>query len=1213
MYRHTVDDIKETSEKVFVSSEEKKKFSMYGDRFSTIEDTYNKEELDTHISKLQVKDVTVEGEVISEKDTVSGIISDIELFGNTKQRVETITINPELTFGAIHTETGDIVDSTEHYRTDFIDVKYLDTVIYKNGDKIRSTHVHIYNDKKEYLGYYGIQESEFTINDLSAAYIRLHHYTNDSDNITLTIKRTHLDDIQSVGELLPDGKYSVKFNSLGCNIFDISSNKDIGYIYDSGVVIDHDQSWCVHDFLELPKIKKITVTESSLTYRQYRIVFYDYNKELICVESYESGSTNAYTVNVPENARYYRLSYAIKVNNTPVTRENIQVVIGDEQCEYEEYNKVSSNIVLPVQLEKIGVISDRLFRREDGVWCIEKKMRKEVISSKTHTYQIRTGFNVASIIMFFLPDGMGKSIGESSLSLKYKTMASLPFFSASSEPDGTNPWDSTSSFLHHFFTLRLNNKGTVEIIDRNLSIYFDKNWTEQQILDWVDSQNITVVYPLHEPEIIELPLDVQISLNSFNNVTNIFTTSGDLEGKVKVTIPKSLGSSIETLLGKTNKVSNSIENIMKLKNGQVIDYKSNKGCINIENNNGIVSDVFLEGQTLVNLWGTKTEDFIITNQASFNPYSRCIEYTSTENRFSNCYTKNITRYKPNTKYTIIVNVFENTFTTTSPVLRVSSDKGNGPDIGISNDKRYIKGGFVGTQVFTITTLPDLSVSIVGLRTYVDNVDSEVGAKIKFNIVVLEGDHTDKHLSYFEGLKSVGDGTDKIVVESIKGDGNLFNSDGLKYSKSLNLVVGNHYNEAHTPTDQPQKRIIGLPIRLPRNSNLKVYFKCKGYQIAHIFYDKNLRFVRDRSWCPNNIDISPRDNEVYVASYIKRDDDAVMSQSDIDYIKQNAIITESVNFESIVYTPYQSNKKALYYNKNNEWLKPVLRSLPNGVKDTIEKHSNGKYYYHKRCDEIILNGSENIEVSGVRDQNDTIAFNIRFTGSCNTQLKDNITTLSDKFKSISFDDETEDKEHVLQGFYDYQQYIRLRIIRTKLSTQDANGLKQWLQNNNVTVVYQLANEEVYECNDLTLNLYDKSSIICKSGPLLPNLQVSVASFIGNILINIKDRVSKLESTLYDNYLFRNKMMLQNMYSSDDTLFKVALEVMSVRETANNEDSELIELILKNIEPGKENYDRYFMENIIDFYTIIGKISFEVADVLFELIEKQHEEVVDVIVD
>ncbi len=85
----------------------------------------------------------------------------------------------------------------------------------------------------------------------------------------------------------------------------------------------------------------------------------------------------------------------------------------------------------------------------------------------------------------------------------------------------------------------------------------------------------------------------------------------------------------------------------------------------------------------------------------------------------------------------------------------------------------------------------------------------------------------------------------------------------------------------------------------------------------------------------------------------------------------------------------------------------------------------------------------------------------------------------------------------------------------------------------------------------------------------------------------------------------------MYSSDDTLFKVALEVMNTRDISNNEDSELLELILKNIEPGKENYDRCFMESVIDFYTIIGKISFDVADALFTLIEKQHEEVINVI--
>ena len=52
---------------------------------------------------------------------------------------------------------------------------------------------------------------------------------------------------------------------------------------------------------------------------------------------------------------------------------------------------------------------------------------------------------------------------------------------------------------------------------------------------------------------------------------------------------------------------------------------------------------------------------------------------------------------------------------------------------------------------------------------------------------------------------------------------------------------------------------------------------------------------------------------------------------------------------------QSDKKRLLYynNETQAWEKPILRQW-----DSIEKHADGKYYYHQRSGEVVLNGSEN---------------------------------------------------------------------------------------------------------------------------------------------------------------------------------------------------------------------------------------------------------------
>jgi hypothetical protein len=57
---------------------------------------------------------------------------------------------------------------------------------------------------------------------------------------------------------------------------------------------------------------------------------------------------------------------------------------------------------------------------------------------------------------------------------------------------------------------------------------------------------------------------------------------------------------------------------------------------------------------------------------------------------------------------------------------------------------------------------------------------------------------------------------------------------------------------------------------------------------------------------------------------------------------------------VKYVMYREDKKQiLYYDTETQtWEKPVLREW-----DSIEKHSDGTYYYHKRCEEMVLNGSE----------------------------------------------------------------------------------------------------------------------------------------------------------------------------------------------------------------------------------------------------------------
>ena len=223
--------------------------------------------------------------------------------------------------------------------------------------------------------------------------------------------------------------------------------------------------------------------------------------------------------------------------------------------------------------------------------------------------------------------------------------------------------------------------------------------------------------------------------------------------------------------------------------------------------------------------------------------------------------------------------------------------------------------------------------------------------------------------------------------------------------------------------------------------------------------------------------------------------------DVDEISVSS--TNSDNTET-------NKKQILYYNPTTQtWEKPVLREW-----DSIEKHSDGKYYYHKRSEEVVLNGSGAWRLPvGERWNNKTLtcSFILKINGAkgC-TWGKYTPRELSSKFSNYG---DIELYNSDIEGFTtDNEQGDRVfRVLRTKLSTQDVAGFKQWLQANPVTVVYQLAKEEVYECANLDLITYNgETNLIVSSGAIQPKITLKVLSNVSNVVKLLQEKVSVLEN-------------------------------------------------------------------------------------------------------
>lgn len=456
-------------------------------------------------------------------------------------------------------------------------------------------------------------------------------------------------------------------------------------------------------------------------------------------------------------------------------------------------------------------------------------------------------------------------------------------------------------------------------------------------------------------------------------------------------------------------------------------------------------------------------------------------------------------------------------------------------------------------------------------------------------MILEGDHTQNPPSYFEGLKSVGDGTDEIVVSSVNE--NLFDEDnvifttiGSNYGVVEKVGVG-RYRYIGSSDASKNWGIAFKQVKFPPNSNFSISFKKdikkSNYERLYIKSSSG-SVILDKVVDSREFNFTTGVDDTYIFSFYCGNGTVANIEFELYDV---CIKNKHSNFE---YTPHQSDKKRLlYYNEETQaWEKPILREW-----DSIEKHADGKYYYHQRSGEVVLNGSESWTISTSLEKTNTI---FAYTNVPKNIL--NQYLLCDRFAY----------EKALDG-YDMEGVrinngVQIRILKSKLSTQDVAGFKQWLQANNVTVVYPLAQEKVYECTNIDLITYaNETNYIVNSGVLSPKTTLKVHSNISNVVSLLQKKVSLLESNITSYMITQNRLMLASRYNADTVSFKV--DVATLRNSFEY-DNDLYELILNNILVGKDNYNREYIENLIIFYWMDFIISDEMYSTLFEIIEEQH---------
>lgn len=981
-------------------------------------------------------------------------------------------------------------------------------------------------------------------------------YAKDVEILGNTIQSaSNLADIRSVGDTVEGQElYEIPVLSVGKNLIYTDSEKWVLGSWNQWDynIVDSTNTITLYDYLNVSSYLQCTISIDSNW--KYQMSFYNANKERIYIDdSFGNYSSSSKQINFAtitnEKISYIRVNL-MKTDESNINTSDIQSaklqLEESVATPYEPYVEDKLTILSPVQLEKVGDVADRIIEK-DGVWGVEKNIVNYNLTKDLNWAQGR-GTTVDGIQYFgyktVIPNPvrpLSATVMPNLLCNYCKPVSNFAQFTAS---DGIN---TISQYTD-----------SDEIQIMNTSEVFN---SVDSFKNWISNKTIYVKYPTTQPQFIPLPHSQQIKLRTFANKTNI-SFGCEIEGTIKAQVPKSLGATVNTHTEQINNLNKELDRVKKLEESTVSTVTTESDFTTVEaTSNGYFEDVKLEGKTLVNLCGGKTNLFS----------SGRIDYPFSTDGTDK--TQFIARCEPNKTYTIFKSKPTNRF------LIKQTDK-----LEVGNTAYHLNGLDDGsTDTFITVTTKD---NAKFLWIYVSN---EI---IDCDVLVLEGDHTQNPPAYFEGLKSVGDGADEIVVSSVKGDGNLFDVDKIvsnytEYFKCNDYIkYSNGAQYTYLKQDFEPNTQYSFTIKASNNTPSNIDFTCKytdGTYSAFTIYNTTANSIYTRTFTSD----ANKSIEYFGSFY--------SDGSIITVYLDGTCINKGTTPKP--YTPHQSDKKRLlYYNEETQaWEKPILRQW-----DSIEKHADGKYYYHQRSGEVVLNGSEDWRVDvGVSSQVDTICF----TYNDKTLLDTGAlicTSIVDKFKVDGFyvTFNSKDCESYSTGWQ--QHYIKIQ--RSKLTTQDVQGFKQWLQANNVTVVYQLAEEKVYECTNIDLITYsNETNYVVNSGAIVPRTTLKVHNNISNVVSLLQKKVSLLESNIKASQEVQDMMILE----TDMRMLDIELALMEFAPmTLNLGGSNMLRSatyfnFLKN-HIINETYEKEYLENVMNKYLATGRINQDEYNELYKML-------------
>ena len=361
--------------------------------------------------------------------------------------------------------------------------------------------------------------------------------------------------------------------------------------------------------------------------------------------------------------------------------------------------------------------------------------------------------------------------------------------------------------------------------------------------------------------------------------------------------------------------------------------------------------------------------------------------------------------KPNTKYVIMWDGL--TFTQTS----------GGIDYIISVCENDTIFSHMGNKFTTLRSIifDTGDKSAINIRIHATLSNTETGTTTVTGLRVFEYDDYLRSVD----LQSIGwfSGTKNVAVEPVKTcSKNLYPYGDVSFTSS-----GSNWYDA-----KGNNNMYG---DIASKSKSRFLLK-KGTYTLSIGSTQNIEqygLVDDKETTYGNTFTLSQDT--YMTLRFKRIQEGTLTTATNIQIERGETATDYVAHDSRYYEPDGQNAI-------------VLRSLPDGVCDTFNLQT-GEYI--QRIGEAVLDGDEDI-VKGIDDTDyvNTIEFYINRVVNVSSNKNSICDSYIYKYKN-------EDTEH----FYTDNKRVVVFIQKTKLSSQDVDGFKQYLQQNPITVQYQLA--------------------------------------------------------------------------------------------------------------------------------------------------------------